>query len=480
MSEHVHAPSSSPSLEMGARQKSWRGADRMMLASLALGFVVALAIGAAYGGVGAAFGIGGVLLALGIGAHVMAGGTMFSACAQAVAAMGMVALHIQLGRGDIEFHFGVFVTLAFLLCYRNWVPIVAGAAAIALHHVLFDRLQFAGLPVYCLTAPSFADVLVHAAYVVVQSGFEIMIAVQMHRRAIEEGELVALVEHLTHDGRIRLDTADKRATFDISRRLQAAITQMAGVVREVRDSSQGIGGASSEIAAGNQDLSQRTELAAAGLQRSASSVEQIGRTVADTAQAGRDADRLAAGAAQAAASGLAVVEGAVASMDEIQASSRRIHDIIGVIDGIAFQTNILALNASVEAARAGEQGKGFSVVANEVRNLAQRSAQAAREIGALIEGSVKAVETGHAQVRGAGESMVKIESSVREVSTLIAQIARSASDQSSGLTEIGAAVAELDQATQQNAALVEQSAAAAESLKDQAQRLTRTMEVFSV
>jgi len=248
----------------------------------------------------------------------------------------------------------------------------------------------------------------------------------------------------------------------------------------VRESVESISTASREIATGNQDLSIRTEQTASSLQQAASSMEQINETVRHSVDSAREANGLAGSASSVAAKGGEVVAQVVTTMDDINASSKKIADIIGVIDGIAFQTNILALNAAVEAARAGEQGRGFAVVAGEVRSLAQRSASAAKEIKELIGASVERVESGSALVADAGRTMSEIVASVQRVSQMIGDITSSASSQSNDIGQVSQAVGGLDQMTQQNAALVEQSAAAAESLKDQASRLAGVLREFKL
>jgi methyl-accepting chemotaxis protein-2 (aspartate sensor receptor) len=262
------------------------------------------------------------------------------------------------------------------------------------------------------------------------------------------------------------------------RETEAMRQRLADTIGTVRHSVDSIGTASTEIATGNQDLSQRTEQTASNLQIAASSMEQLTGTVKQTADSARTANQLASSAFSAAAKGGEVVSQVVSTMDEINTSSKKINDIIGVIDGIAFQTNILALNAAVEAARAGEQGRGFAVVASEVRSLAQRSAEAAKEIKTLIGASVDRVEVGSRLVEAAGQSMTDIVSSVQRVTDIIGEITAAASEQSDGIGQVNGAVVQLDQMTQQNAALVEESAAAAESLKDQAHRLTEVVSVF--
>lgn len=252
------------------------------------------------------------------------------------------------------------------------------------------------------------------------------------------------------------------------------------VISEVLESADSIQVASSQVAAGNADLSQRTEQTASNLQQTASSTEELGVTVRQNADNARQANQLAQGASEVATRGGTVVAEVVDTMKGINDSSRRIADIIGVIDGIAFQTNILALNAAVEAARAGEQGRGFAVVAGEVRSLAQRSAEAAREIRSLIAASVERVEAGSRQVDQAGSTMHEVVQAISRVRDIVSEISQASVEQSEGVSLVGQAVSQMDAATQQNAALVEESAAAAESLSNQARHLVNTMASFKL
>ncbi len=272
----------------------------------------------------------------------------------------------------------------------------------------------------------------------------------------------------------------KDEVADLQRALDQMQQSLGSMVSQVRDASGNIATASQEIATGNQDLSSRTEQTASNVQETVASLSQLTATVQQTASSSHLANQLVASASTTATRGGDVVAQAVVSMQEITTSSRKIGDIIGLIDSIAFQTNILALNAAVEAARAGEQGRGFAVVAAEVRSLAQRSAQAASEIKALIQTSVQAVDVGVRQVEDAGKTMKEIVDSVQRVGDIIGEITAASSEQSGGIGQVNQAVGDIDRMTQQNAALVEESAAAAESLREQAARLAQVVGQFRI
>ncbi len=262
--------------------------------------------------------------------------------------------------------------------------------------------------------------------------------------------------------------------------VNATVENLRQLVDEIRMAAEGINTGSREIAVGNQDLSQRTEEQASSLEETASSMEELTSTVKQNAENARQANQLAIGASAVAGKGGAVVSQVVGTMHSINESSRKIVDIISVIDGIAFQTNILALNAAVEAARAGEQGRGFAVVAAEVRNLAQRSAAAAKEIKTLIGDSVDKVENGTRLVGEAGQTMEEIVASIKRVTDIMSEISAASMEQSSGIEQVNLAITQMDEVTQQNAALVEQAAAAAESLEEQAQNLSASVSVFKL
>jgi methyl-accepting chemotaxis protein len=273
------------------------------------------------------------------------------------------------------------------------------------------------------------------------------------------------------------------ATDEIGQLQQALgrmIASLSNVVSEVRTGIHTITVASGEIAAGNMDLSSRTEQQAGSLEETASAMEELTSTVKQNADNARQANQMASSASQVASEGGHVVGQVVATMKEINDASRKIVDIISVIDGIAFQTNILALNAAVEAARAGEQGRGFAVVASEVRTLAQRSAAAAKEIKELIDNSVQKVEDGGKLVAQAGSTMEQVVSSVKHVTDVVSEISSASSEQSDGIDQVNQAITLMDEATQQNAALVEESSAAAQSLRDQAERLAQAVDFFKL
>jgi methyl-accepting chemotaxis protein len=282
------------------------------------------------------------------------------------------------------------------------------------------------------------------------------------------------------DLRVHLDTSRRDEAGQLLAALQRMTESLVAIVSSVRGNAESVATASGQIAQGNADLSQRTEEQASNLQQTAASMEQLSATVQHNNDTARQAAQLATSAARVAETGGQVMGQVVQTMDQITTSSKKIGDIIGTIDGIAFQTNILALNAAVEAARAGEQGRGFAVVAGEVRALAQRSAEAAREIKSLIGASVERVESGNGLVGEAGRTMDEVVSQVRRVADLISEISAASGEQSKGISQIGDAVSQLDQVTQQNAALVEESAAAAESLRMQAGHLAETVAAFKI
>jgi methyl-accepting chemotaxis protein len=542
-------------------------------------------------------------------------------CTIAAALMIFTGLHIQQVHGMIEMHFGVFVLLAFLLFYRDWVPLVVAVGVVAVHHFAFDFLQRSGAPVWVFAANTgFSIVLIHAAYAIFETALLIVMAVRLRAEieavGCDPGELARVSQELARgnvevrvptegatDGSLALAMASMRdelhrsvhgagevlaaiAAGDLSRRArleasgefarlnghvnktvdflaafsgkqnhliqranagdfsgrceisglagyqlemtsglnqlvgsvesfvndfgaaQGALArgdltkpisqayagrldelrrdtnrtaqQLAKIVGRIRLSADAIGHASLEIARGNADLSARTEEQASALQETVSSMQELTSAVSNNAEHAAKANELSLTASQIAGKGGAVVSEVITTMQGISVSSGKMADIIGVIQNIAFQTNLLALNAAVEAARAGEQGRGFAVVAQEVRALAGRSATAAKEIEDLISDSVQRVDSGAKLVHRAGETMGDIVQSIARVTTLVGEIAALSREQSTGIDAVSRAISQMDQVTQQNAALVEEAAAAAERMSTEAQLLRESVLVFKL
>jgi methyl-accepting chemotaxis protein len=454
------------------------GADRILLVAVVISAIGAIVLGGQYHLLTLAWMVSLPLVGVAAAAVLLAGGSLISRLVLCVSLVGLVVLHIQLSMGTLEFHFGVFVTLAVLLIYRDWRPIVLAAVLFAVHHVVFDRLQAAGYGFYCVTQPDFGRIVLHAAYVVVQTALEVMLALHMARMAREGEELSALLESVNRSRDIHLDVSHVPVTMPAALALHTALHRMAQAVSVVLSVSDGVYGASKEIAQGNQDLSCRTENQASALGEAAASMEELSATVRQSATHTQEASQLAQQASAIAEAGGRVVAEVVETMQGIAQSSHQIGDILSVIDSIAFQTNILALNAAVEAARAGEQGRGFAVVANEVRQLAGRSAEAAKQIKGLIQTSSARVQQGTAQVDRAGTTMGEVVAAIQRVSNLVGEISAANTEQSLGMQQIGEAVTQMDQATQQNAALVEEMAAAAEILSQRARELVESVAIF--
>jgi methyl-accepting chemotaxis protein len=456
--------------------------DRSVLLSMLLLFGGALAYGSTTGSLPLAAGLG--LVGLGLSGLVawFSNGGRVSQILLPVLGMAQVGLIIQVAHGRTEAHFAVFAFLAVTVVYRHWLPVVAGAGTIALHHLAFNTLQEWGWGPICFTEPSLLRVVEHAVYVVAQGAILITLAARMRADFSTTHQLTCISEGLIDaQGRIDLrplDTAaagHRDATTD---QLLAALERIRQAVSQVHASATQVDTASREIAQGHHDLSTRTERTAANLQETASAMEQLATTVQQTTDSARAASALADNATAVAQRGGAVVAQVVSTMHDIDAGSKKIADIIGVINSIAFQTNILALNAAVEAARAGEQGRGFAVVAGEVRNLAQRCASAATEIRQLIGTSVERVGTGTRLVTEAGSTMTELVDSVRRVAETIDAIRAATGEQNTGISGVHASIQDLDGMTQQNAALVEQTSAATTTLHQQARGLLTAVDAF--
>ena len=463
-----------------ALKKNYQQADRLMLCILWGLFAICLGLSGLHDTLKWVFIVGLPAALIPSALILTAGGQRLTRHVVAAALMVFAGLQIHQAGGMTELHFGIFVMLAFLLCYRDWSVIVTAAAVIAVHHLSFNYLQAWGYGVLCLTTPGLGIVLIHAGFVVAETAVLSYLAILLHADARQAAELKVNVAALTSGeaGTIDLTQHDRNTTSESGLALDAAVGILSQAMTRVRDGIDTVVTASGQIAAGNMELSSRTEQQAASLEETASSMEEITATVKQNADNARQANQLAVSASDVAVKGGAVVAKVVDTMASINQSAKKIVDIIGVIDGIAFQTNILALNAAVEAARAGEQGRGFAVVASEVRNLAQRSAAAAKEIKFLISDSVEKVDAGSKLVGEAGTTMAEIVDSIRSVTDIMAEITAASQEQSTGIEQINQAIGQMDQVTQQNAALVEEAAAAAGSLQDEAVNLTRVLSAF--
>lgn len=456
-------------------------ADRLMLVVLWALQLFSFALASLQQTWGLAFFVG--VLAAGVPTllHLNLPGALVTRCAVAVGVMVFAALNIHQGDGLTELHFGIFVYLAFLLAYRDWRPIIVAAAVIAVHHLSFYYLQEWDYGVRCFTRPALSTVFVHAAYVVVESGVLVFMASILRRSAIQAGELESLVSRLAAtEGRINLTLPDGERSSRLGRALATMLTTMHTAMQGVRDGAQTIAHASGEIAHGNVELAHRTEQQASNVEQTAAAMARLAETVRRNNESARQANVLAQSASAVAHRGGSAVREVVETMGQIHASSRQIVDIIGVIDGIAFQTNILALNAAVEAARAGEQGRGFAVVATEVRNLAHRSAAAAKEIKELIGNTVQTVEGGNRLVEQAGSTMLEVVDSVQRVTAIMGEMSNANLEQNEGIERINRAISDFDEATQQNSALVQEDTLASDELAREAQHLASLVASFDL
>ena len=462
----------------GSTDRGAAAGDSLLFAVMAIGLVAAIAIGSQYGRVSAAVWVGVPLVAAAGLAWWLARGSFVARAAMAVLSMAMVALQIHVGAGENLYHFGVFVTLAILLIYRDWRVLVIAAGVIAVQHALFNALQQAGWGVACFTKPSWGEVFAHAAYVVAQTGIEVWIALRLassERSALEVQRLV-----VAQDGSIDLSMHDSKVATDLGQSVAQALRLMQEAVAQVKASASEIRITSKDLADGSADLAGSTSEQAAGLEQASAAISQFAEGLKQNTRDARQANELAVGASDVATRGGTEVREVVATMGEISKSSSKISEIIGIIDDIAFQTNILALNAAVEAARAGEQGRGFAVVASEVRSLAQRSAAAARETKTLIEDSNARVAAGTKLVDHAGQTMDEMVAAVERVAGIIGNIAQVSTQQLKSVEEVARSIDVVEEKTRRNAMRVRESAEGATQMAYQAQVLAAAVSQFSL
>ncbi|MBP7522871.1 MAG: chemotaxis protein [Leptothrix sp. (in: Bacteria)] len=453
--------------------------DNTLLIAIGISAVIAIILGGQFANPRPA--VTGTVLLLGLTglAYSTARGSLLSRMLLTTVLVSFVTLHIHVARGMAEFHFGVFATLALLLVYRDWRPIAAAATMFIALQVGLDRLQALGYPVFSLDRADGVRTALHVLFILAQASAEIILARNMGSLAAEGDELALLVAGVDRGDRIDLNVSGVQASTPGGLALKKMLEKMDAAVSVLRRGTSSMNVACVEIATGNQDLSERTEQTAANLQRTTTSMVDLTRTARRSDESATQADTLARSACGVATDGGQVIAEVVETMKGISESSARIADIIGMIDGIAFQTNILALNAAVEAARAGEQGRGFAVVAAEVRSLASRSGEAAKEIRSLIGDSVERVSHGASLMDRAGSTMGDIVTAVQRVAEIMTDLGGSSRHQAGEISQLGNVMSQMDQATQQNAAMVEQMAAAAASLRAQADELMNAVEVFS-
>jgi methyl-accepting chemotaxis protein len=456
-----------------------RSGDAYMLAATVFGAAGLMWLGWRFDQLALAAESAAALLAVSTGLFVLARGTWFNSVAFPVLLAISVAAQIHITGGRAEYHVGAFVVLAYALVYRHWLPLAVTAGAIAVHHIVFDRLQALGYPVFHQTHADLLRVLEELSYLASQAGFSMVMVRQMRQESHLAAEIDSITSGLSAvQGKVDFTSLAGHARTAAGERLLAVLNTVRDAMTLARNTADTVSKAASEIAGGNLNLSSRTERTASDLQRTAAAMAPLTAAVNGSSNIVSVASQRASEAARRAVEGESSSNQLAGSMQAISDASRRVAEITSVLDGIAFQTNILALNAAVEAARAGESGRGFAVVASEVRMLAKRSAEASKEITSLIAQSTEQVDHGVAVGLQTRQALTGIIEDVRQMHTLLTELTTATSEQTLGIADVNRSVATIDQATQQNAALVEQSAAAADELRGQALQLAQAMSSF--
>ena len=457
-----------------------RHADLVMLILIGIFAALALPIGWYYTDIDIALVISPMLFAAAALTYWQASGSAFARYALPLLLCSTIVLQIQVSLGTLEFHFGVFVTLALVMVYRQWKVVVTCAVFFAIHHILFDRLQALGYAIYCTTEPNFQKIVLHAVFVIIQTIVEIFILRNLAHSFQQGIELQGLVNAL-HDGdKFNLHIPHENVSTPLAIDLKDLILKLDATVRTVSQSVSQVHTASKEIEIGSSDLSSRTEMACSALEETANASMRVMATVEQARVLASEADTLTRSATDAAHKGQSIINDLAQSMDAINKQSEEIAEIVAVVDGLAFQTNLLALNAAVEAARAGEQGRGFAVVAEEVRRLALRSADSAKQIRALIHASEASVSVGASQSKEALAAMQLLLQASSSVTGHMQEIVNSTHEQNDAMSHISQAIAQLEGSMSQNSALAEQSSAAASSLQDQTVYMAQSVQAFKI
>ncbi len=453
-------------------------ADRLMLVLVAIASLLAFPIGWHYTNMDIASWAAPLLIALAGVLYACCAGRVVTRYALPLILCAAVALQIQVSLGTVEFHFGVFVTLALVMVYRQWRVVVACAVFFAVHHILFDRLQAWGYGIYCTSAADFQKIVLHAIFVVLQTAVEIFILLRISSSFKQGIELQALVNAI-HDGdRFNLHIANEHVQTPLARDLKQLILKLDSIVRTVTDSVEQLQATGQSIQSGSSDLSVRTETACSALEETANAAARVLSIVEQARSLAQQADRLTNDAADAAQQSHGLVEQLAQSMGTINQQSEQIAEIATVVDGLAFQTNLLALNAAVEAARAGEHGRGFAVVAEEVRHLALRSADSAKQIRQLIQTSEQTVSLGSTQSKNALDAISALSRMAHDITSRMQDIASATHSQTEAMSDITEAIHQLESTMSQNASLAEQSSASASSLQRQTVHLADSVQAF--
>ncbi|MGB6242121.1 MAG: methyl-accepting chemotaxis protein [Castellaniella sp.] len=459
---------------------STRHADRIMLPLIWVLFATALGLANWHDTWGLALGIGLPLAAIPTALILCLPGQRITRITVAVVFMLFCALHIHQAMGTIELHFGIFVLLAVLLCYRDWTVILIAAAVVALHHLSFNTLQEMGYPTYCFADPSLGRVIAHAAYVVVESIFLCYIAHWMQRDARQAIELTQLVSNITRDGRIHLDVSDTRPDSPAATTLHQVLQAIAGAVSQVHGHAVTIDQVLEHLRNDNETVSSGARHQAEAIGQSVLALQTLSDSLNEDLQQAQTAEQHARQTTGLAQEGSQAMSQSVQNMREMSELSQRISDITTLIDGIAFQTNILALNASVEAARAGEHGRGFAVVAGEVRTLAQRSADASRQIRELTQASAQQVAAGTTLIEHSGIKMDRLTAGVQTLSQTLTRFLQANRAQAGQIAELERSMAQVQSIADTTLQRAQGTEVLVQNLGKGAQQLNHAVDLITV